>query len=274
MSYPSNMKKILFIILLIGVLLGAVLFYLNDNLDHVVRTFIVKKVSEATNVEVNLDSVSIYLKEGRAEMHGFVLGNPQPFNKDYAFKFKSAKITLNTKSLFKDTIIINKVLLEGAQIYYEKNQNLSNFTALTKAIQKQDKVNEAANQKALPSTQNDKSSLDKKFIIKKIEFTETLVELAIPGLAKQSISLKIPDIKLERIGEPEGGVPPEELSKLIIMSIEKQLINSSELLSITKGVDKALRSVEDVTKNLEKGTKEIKRIESQIKKIKDLKDLF
>ncbi|MDC1281790.1 hypothetical protein N8Z09_03955, partial [Methylophilaceae bacterium] len=73
---------------------------------------------------------------------------------------------------------------------------------------------------------------------------------------------------------PEGGVPPEELSKLIIMSIEKQLINSSELLSITKGIDKALRSVEDVTKNLEKGTKEIKRIESQIKKIKDLKDLF
>jgi peptidoglycan hydrolase CwlO-like protein len=58
------------------------------------------------------------------------------------------------------------------------------------------------------------------------------------------------------------------------MSIEKQLINSSELLSITKGIDKALRSVEDVTKNLEKGTKEIKRIESQIKKIKDLKDLF
>lgn len=274
MSYPSDMKKILFTILLIGLLLGAVLFYINDNLDHVVRTFIVKKVSEATNVKVSLDSVSINLKEGRAEMHSFILGNPQPFNKDYAFKFRSAKITLNTQSLFKNTIVVNKVLLEGAQIYYEKNQNQSNFTALTKAIQKQDKMNKAANKEALPSTQNDKSSLDKKFIIKKIEFTETLVELAVPGLAKQSISLKIPDIKLEDIGEQKGGVSPEELSKLIIMSIEKQLINSNELLAITNGVDKALRSVEDVNKNLEKGTKEIKRIESQIKKIKDLKDLF
>jgi len=277
LSYPSNMKKILFIVLSIGLLLGAVLFYINDNLDSFVRTFIVKKVSEATTVDVNLDSVSIYLKEGRAEMHGFILGNPKPFDKDYAFKFTSAQITLNTDSLFKDTIIINKVLLEGAQIYYEKNQNQSNFTALTKAIHKQEKESKPLDNKGAQSIQhgkNGKDSQTKKFIIRRVELIDTLAEVAIPGLSKKSISMKIPDMLLEGIGESEGGVPPEELSRAIIQSIEKQLINSKELISLTSAIDKTLRSVDKIKQKLEKDSKEINRIESQLKKIKDLKDLF
>jgi len=277
LSYPNSMKRILFIIVSIGLLLGVVLFYSNDNLDSFVRTFIVKKVSEATTVEVNLDSVVIHLKEGRAEMRGFILGNPKPFNKDYAFKFTSAKITLNTDSLFKDTIIVNKVLLEGAQIYYEKNQNQSNFTALSKVIRKQEKEDKPLDNKGAQSTQygkNGKNSQAKKFIIRRVELIDTLAEVAIPGLSKKSISMKIPDMLLEGIGESEGGVPPEELFRAIIQSIEKQLINSKELMSITSAIDKTLRSVDKIKQNLEKNSKEIKRIESQLKKIKDLKDLF
>ena len=268
------MKKILFIMALIVLSLGFVWFYVNDNLNTIVRSFILEKVSEATTVEVHLDSVAIHLKEGRAEMYGFVLGNPKPFNKDYAFKFSSAKITLNTGSLFKDTIIIDKVILEGAQIYYERNGRQSNFNALTKAMRQQDQLSENLDKNPVKLSRNGKAGHERKFIIRRVEFSETLAELAIPGLAKKSISLKIPDMLLEGIGESEGGVSPDALSNLIITAIEEQLVKSNELMLVTKEVDKALRSVEEVKGKLKKGTKEIKRIESQFKKIKDLKDLF
>lgn len=86
--------------------------------------------------------------------------------------------------------------------------------------------------------------------------------------------MKIPDMLLEGIGESKGGVSPEELSRAIIQSIEKQLINSKELISLTSAIDKTLRSVDKIKQKLEKDSKEINRIESQLKKIKDLKDLF
>ena len=278
------MKKIIFSLIIIILISLSAYFYLKNNIDEIVREFIVQEVSEVTDTKVQLDAVKLDLKEGAGSLFNFEQPNPPGFQTKYAFHFDQAELDLDLKSIFDEVIIIEKVFINGAEVVYEYSDGKTNFIELKNIINANmtNKTVAASTSKTdqpqQKETKKTHAKQSKKIIIKSFEMINTKVEGAVPFASSQTLSVTLPNIQLNNIGSKEGGVEADQLMAIFIDTLEKDLKRSINFKSLVRDLEK------DIKQSIEKETnKIIKDLESEIsdldeikdlKKLKDLKNLF
>jgi hypothetical protein len=278
------LKKIIFTLIIISLISLSAYFYLKSNVDEIVREFIVQEVSEVTDTKVKLDAVKLDLKQGAGSLFNFEQPNPPGFQTKYAFHFDQAELDLDLKSIFDEVIIIEKVLINGAEVVYEYSDGKTNFIELKNIINANmnNKTVAASTSKTdqpqQKETKKTHAKQSKKIIIKSFEMINTKVEGAVPFASSQTLSVTLPNIQLNNIGSKEGGVEADQLMAIFIDTLEKDLKRSINFKSLVRDLEK------DIKQSIEKETnKIIKDLESQVndldeikdlKKLKDLKNLF
>jgi hypothetical protein len=278
------LKKIIFTLIIISLISLSAYFYLKSNVDEIVREFIVQEVSEVTDTKVKLDAVKLDLKQGAGSLFNFEQPNPPGFQTKYAFHFDQAELDLDLKSIFDEVIIIEKVLINGAEVVYEYSDGKTNFIELKNIINANmnNKTVAASTSKTdqpqQKETKKTHAKQSKKIIIKSFEMINTNVEGAVPFASSQTLSVTLPNIQLNNIGSKEGGVEADQLMAIFIDTLEKDLKRSINFKSLVRDLEK------DIKQSIEKETnKIIKDLESQVndldeikdlKKLKDLKNLF
>ena len=75
-------------------------------------------------------------------------------------------------------------------------------------------------------------------------------------MGNKKIELDLPDIELRNIGLKQGGVSPEELTKILVEAIEKHLVTNIDLEQLESKIKK-----------------EVNRIKGQVDKIKKLENI-
>ena len=274
------MKKLLVILLIVLIALSGLLFFLKDNLDEIVREIIVTSVSDATETNVSLAQVKLNLKEGVGVLNNYQQGNPEGFQTKYAFRFDQAELDIDVGTILDDVVIIERVFINHADIVYEFNDGKTNFVELKKNIDKNtkkknsDQKNNSVVDQEKTSSQS-KTQQSKKIIIHSFEMINTEVEAAMPFASSQTLSVQLPNIKLSNIGAKENGLLADELMKVILDAMEKDLKRAVNFKNLVNDLEKDLKKQID-----QKAEKVIKKIESEldeienIKELKKLKDLF
>ena len=274
------MKKLLVILILVLIVSSGLIFFLKENLDEVVRKIIISSVSEATQANVSLVEVQLDLKEGVGVLNNYQQGNPAGFQTKFAFRFEQAEIDIDIDTILDDVVIIERVFINQADIVYEYNDDKTNFVELKKNIEKsKNKNNNDTKRKA--SADFDKNlneptiKQSKKIIIHSFEMINTQVEAAMPFASSQTLSVQLPNINLSNIGVKENGLLADELMKVFLNVIEKDLKRAINFKNLVKDLEK------DLKKQIDKETeKAIKKLESELgdkdnlKELKKLKDLF
>ncbi len=275
------MKKLLVILLIVLIAISGLLFFLKDNLDEIVREIIVTSVSDATQTNVSLAQVKLNLKEGVGVLNNYQQGNPEGFQTKYAFRFDQAELDIDVGTILDDVVIIERVFINHADIVYEFNDGKTNFVELKKNIDKNTKKknsdqknNPVVDQEKTSSSQS-KTQQSKKIIIRSFEMINTEVEAAMPFASSQTLSVQLPNIKLSNIGAKENGLLADELMKVFIDAMEKDLKRAVNFKNLVNDLEKDLKKQID-----REAEKAIKKIESElgeienIKELKKLKDLF
>ena len=274
------MKKLLVILLIVLIAVSGLLFFLKDNLDEIVREIIVTSVSDATQSNVSLAQVKLNLKEGVGVLNNYQQGNPEGFQTKYAFRFDQAELDIDVGTILDDVVIIERVFINHADIVYEFNDGKTNFVELKKNIDKNTKKKNS-DQKNKPVEDQEKTSSQsktqqsKKIIIRSFEMINTEVEAAMPFASSQTLSVQLPNIKLSNIGAKENGLLADELLKVFLDAMEKDLKRAVNFKNLVNDLEKDLKKQID-----REAEKAIKKIESElgeienIKELKKLKDLF
>ena len=274
------MKKLLVVLLIVLIAISGLLFFLKDNLDEIVREIIVTSVSDATQTNVSLAQVKLNLKEGIGVLNNYQQGNPEGFQTKYAFRFDQAELDIDVGTILDDVVIIERVFINHADIVYEFNDGKTNFVELKKNIDKNTKKKNS-DQKNKPVEDQEKTSSQsktqqsKKIIIRSFEMINTEVEAAMPFASSQTLSVQLPNIKLSNIGAKENGLLADELMKVFIDAMEKDLKRAVNFKNLVNDLEKDLKKQID-----REAEKAIKKIESElgeienIKELKKLKDLF
>jgi hypothetical protein len=177
-------------------------------------------------------------------------------------------------------VIIERVFINHADILYEFNDGKTNFVELKNNIDKNskkknsDQKNKSVKYQEKTSSQS-KTQQNKKIIIRSFEMINTKVEAAMPFASSQTLSVQLPNIKLSNIGAKENGLLADELMKVFIDAMEKDLKRAVNFKNLVNDLEK------DLKKQIDRETeKAIKKIESElgeienIKELKKLKDLF
>ncbi len=274
------MKKLLVVLLIVLIVISGLFVFLKDNLDEIVREIIVTSASEATQTNVSLAQVKLNLKEGVGVLNNYQQGNPVGFQTKYAFRFDQAELDIDVGSILDDVVIIERVFINHANILYEFNDGKTNFVELKKNIDKNlkkknsDKEHKPIGEQDKISSQS-KTQQSKKIIIRSFEMINTEVEAAMPFASSQTLSVQLPTIKLNNIGAKENGLLADELMRVFVDSMEKDLKRAINFKNLVHDLEKDLK--EQIDQEAEKA---IKKIESElgdienIKELKKLKDLF
>lgn len=149
--------------------------------------------SEFLGVDVVVDDVDFSILAGNLSMSGLVIGNPEGFESEYAFRLGSVKVELDRNSLFSDHIIIDQVRITAPEVIMELGKGGNNLSKLQETIEAQMGLTEEEEAEPAPNV-----------TIRNFYLTDASFKLVGLPAGLKSPEVELPDIHLENIGTGEG----------------------------------------------------------------------
>ena len=239
------MKKAIvigFVVLLVAIGAGVYLFL--SGLDEIVKAAVEKVGSDVTKVEVTLDRAEVAPTEGRAALHGLVVGNPPGFKADSAFAMGSISVTLDAATVTQDPIVIKEVAIAGPEVTYELGAEGSNIDAINKNVQ------------AYGSGSGAKKSDAEgpKVIVENLYVRGGKVNVSAAALGGSTMTAALPEIHLRDIGKEKGGATPGEVAEKVMAALTSQVgsfVGGLDISSVLEGVTDLPEGLKGLTGALE-----------------------
>ncbi len=130
------LKKLIRWPLRILVVLIVILLVFVFAIDLIAKTGVEKGATYALGVNTTVDSFSIKLLQGRLEMNGLTVENPEGFKSENLMKSGTFLVELQTGSVFTDTVEIDSFLLDGLDMHIEQGIGKSNVGVIMDNLKK------------------------------------------------------------------------------------------------------------------------------------------
>lgn len=249
------MKKIIIrVALAVVVLIVGLFVVLFLNLNALVKKGVEGVGPQLTKTEIRLDKVSLSPMSGSGHLQGLFIGNPEGFKTASAIKMGGVKVAVQPSSLLGDTVVVNEVTVEGAEITFEGSLSGNNLSKILENIEvATGGKSPAPDQRAKPA----EPGVEKKFCVKDLVFTGGKIHLSLTLLAGKDVTVPLPELRVQNIGTPENGVTAAEMSRQIMKPLllaatkaagEAVTSVSKDVKAITKEVDKAAKGVKELFK--------------------------
>ena len=229
------MKKIIKSIVILVVLVLVVgligFFFLNGMIKGGVETVL----PEITGTPVKVESVNISVVSGKAEISGFLIGNPDGFKTENAFSLDGVNVALDVPSIFSDEVVIEEIRITAPKITYEKGLDSSNISKIKENVDKYaSKGGGGDGEGEDPGTTGEGTS--KKVRIKRIVLEEGEIAVSIVAFQGKTVALPLPAVNYEPKDDearPVGEVA-QDLFGVIAKAIEDAVVNGKD--AIAQGV--------------------------------------
>ena len=190
-------------------------------LDAIIQNGVTVFGAKMTGTKVELKSVSLSLFRPKLELKGFIVGNPSGYSSPEAISLKRLYVEVDRDSLFTNRIVINRIVVDGANICFEpKITGENNLRDLKKNIDKQVSRSESAKPETTKASETTKApeTAEKKpgktVVIKLFELTNAKISVSSSLIRGNSISLPLVDFAMKDIGEKKGSSIEEAFSEI------------------------------------------------------------
>lgn len=188
-------------VVVIGIGIAAAVL-LVSRLDRAIIGEVERSGREALGTDVSLGSVNLSLRETRAELHGLTVANLDGFDAPYALTADTISLDMNLESLTGDVVELDRVLVNGSDLYAEERGGTTNLGMLLERVRAAD---EPA-QEAEPS---------ERIMIRRFVMTNARVHLDSEQLDRDAV-LELPEVVVENVGTGTGGVTYDEAAEALL----------------------------------------------------------
>lgn len=200
------MKRLAFALGGLGVLALAAGLVLSAMLGPAVKAAVEAVGPPVAGVPMTLRSFSVEPLLGSVRLRGLVVGNPPGYKTASALELGDVRVRVRLRSLFSDTVVVERVHVRGAQATYELGPGGSNVAVI------QRKAAAFAGGGA-PEPKAPKAS--KRLVIKDFRFTDGKARLSASLLGGRALEADIPDIRLTDIGGENGTSPARAAAEML-----------------------------------------------------------
>ncbi len=204
-----NWKKLRKISLTVLAVIAALLVLAIILLDVIIASSVRTIGSQAVGTEIKLDSFSLNLIKGRAEIKKLSVLNPPSYTHDTAFGITSVVFDLDNSTLLSDPVVIETIYVDGLVINYDQRldgrnnladiqKNIENFIG----AQQEKEKNSADADSAAPEEEENKPA--KKVVIKEFKLTNARFIVSSSSLGGTT-AVPLPELTLTDIGSSDGG---------------------------------------------------------------------
>lgn len=232
-------SKVLIAFGIVVLIIAGGLFLLYSNLDRIVAAAIEKYGSETTGTKVAVSSVRIKLKAGEGSIRNLSIGNPRGFSTPSAFTLENITVAVDTGSVTKDPVVIDRVMISAPRITYEINESgQSNINVIRKKV-------ESIQEKGTSGRKTEGG--EKKIIIKRLVIEKGEVTIQVAALPGKPLSAALPRIELSNLGG-KGGDSPGAIATQVL----GPLVNQASVAASRAGIGQYLgKEAGEVKKALE-----------------------
>jgi hypothetical protein len=192
-------------------------------LGGIVKSGVNKYGPGITQTKVELQDAKISPLSGVGTLTGLSVGNPAGWSPTDAFRLGKVHINLEPFSLMKDHVVINELIVEQPEFFYETKLVASNIKDLLNNIE-----TAVGGPGTEPKTPGGKQV---KLVVKKLVLQAGRVTI---GAAGQVVTIPLPVINMTDIGVKEGGVTPAQLGVAIMRHVTPQIVAAS-MQALTQG---------------------------------------
>jgi len=191
---------------------------------------------QVLGVPVKLDSARFYPLRGHVSLTGMFVGNPEGFNTESLFDMKHLEIDLNVKSLFTDTIIIDRILIDSPQITYEVGVRGTNLGALLEKLE------------SASDTDDDEAPVEevkpgKNVVIKELILADARAQVSATAMRGRVVPVQLSTITLNDLGGEDQSLTQitTEVLKAVLGAVGNAVAGAGDLLG--DGLKSALDGV-------------------------------
>ena len=209
-------------------------------LDDVVQGLIERRGSALTGTAVRIESVEIALASGRATLRGLTVANPPGFTAPNVLSLQAVEVGIDVRSLLADPLVFDAIHVVAPHVFYEVNAaGTANIDVIRRTVEgAAPGPSDAAN--APPPAERPRrrgNAARRKVIVHLLELREGQVTLA--G-SKGQRTEELPPFELTAIGVKQGGVPPAEAGRIILVAVARDVAVAVAADEFEKAVGKHL----------------------------------
>lgn len=209
-------------------------------LDDIVRGLIERRGSALTGTAVRVESIEIALASGRATLRGLTVANPPGFANPSVLSLEAVEVGVDVGSLLADPLVIDAIHVVAPHVFYEVNADgTANIDVIRRHVEAR---RDAASDAAAARTPNarprrGRAAGGRKLIIHLLELRQGEVTVADKGGQHTE---ELPAFELTAIGAKQGGVPPAEVGRIILVAVARDVAVAVAADELEKAVGKHL----------------------------------
>ena len=245
------MRKLLKIGLgIVGVLILLVIVVLLS-VNYLAKAGIEAGGTYALGVKTTVDSVSLGLVSGQAQINGLSIANPEGFKTPHLMKTGRVELAVVPGSILGDTIQVKKFEIDGLDLNMEqKSIGATNIGALL------DNINKAAGSSKPKDDKAPKDQGGKKVKVDQIRITNVVAHVQVLpiGGSATTLEVKIPEIILDNVTQDNAsGVAMPELMKRLVPAILAAVVEKGKGVIPDADIKRLSGDVAAATKALGEG---------------------
>lgn len=237
------MKLLLIALGVLAVLAVAGGFALARLFEPAVKAAVETLGPQAAGVPMRLASLSVSPLTGSVRLSGLVVGNPPGFKTASAFELDDIRVKVRLRTLLSDTVVVEHILVRGAQATYELGGGGSNVGAIAKKAGSSGGGGKAGAQGGKPG---------KRLVIKDFRFEGGKARLSAGLFGGKAVEVAIPDVRLKDIGGEKGATPAQagaEMLGAVASAVGQAAVAATkDLGSAVKAADKVFSGLKKLFK--------------------------
>lgn len=175
---------------------------------------------QVTQTSVELNNVDLSILSGNVSLQGLYIGNPDGFKSEHVFALGQIDIDMAPRSIFSDTIVINKIYIRQPEMSYEKTLTSSNIKKLQKNIEAFTKQEEKAEEEQTEAAATEKEGASKQVVISELIIEDCKVFVGLMGAGTEIV---IPEIVVNNIGGEGGEQSLAEALNVVLTEVLTQV---------------------------------------------------
>lgn len=247
------LSGLLIVVLVFGIIVGAVIMYL----DGIVASAMRKLGTAATGTELKVKSVGISLAAGNLTINKLTIANPTGYESPDAFWVEKLEVDLDVNSVFTDTIVVEKVVIEDIWIDFEPTLKGSNLNDIKKNVMKFAQSQKSEEKKSDQETKKEEPAPEgkgKKVVIKLFVIKKGTINVASKAMPS-NISVTLNELTLKNLGQ--NNVTGEVFGQILDAIMEQVAVDvaAAKIEGLTSDVlnSKLLKDVSSQTEEVGKG---------------------
>jgi len=214
------------------VLLLAGFTVLAFTLNGLVKSGIERTGTELTQTGVSVEQVSINPWSGSGTIEGLRVRNPEGFESEHAIVIQNFEVSLDIRSIFSDTLIVNEIILTEPAILVIQKVPQNNLRMLMR------NMDEATADE--PEEADSQAMLIRSLLVRNAQVSVT------PSIGEQpSATVTMDEIELQNVGE-DGSANVEQ----VVRQVASRIINEAMKTALSGQLDELKNKAKDAVKDI------------------------